>query len=232
MTNGIRIGDLPSKKYNNELKNGINYNEIVKNIESDEFSSEDKFSDSYNTLDIILKKIKEKIKTKTLFSYELIALYINNSAQTHLNTWNNECTRNSKINENYDNIENIKNIDDLCEDTAYINGNISGIHRKLKSKCQEDIARSSLTGDQGEMSQYSGRNASIIAVTSLSGILFSFVLLYKITSFGSILNTLIRKKIKFGNNLSDEAYHETLEDISESSHHGTYNILYNSVPDY
>ncbi|SBT58004.1 hypothetical protein POVWA2_082750 [Plasmodium ovale wallikeri] len=81
------------------------------------------------------------------------------------------------------------------------------------------------------MPQYSGRNTSIIAATSLSGILSSFILLYKTTSFGSILNNLVGNKIKFGNSLSDEAYHETLENISESSHGEGYNILYNSLGD-
>ncbi|SBT84189.1 PIR protein [Plasmodium ovale] len=38
---------------------------------------------------------------------------------------------------------------------------------KLKSKCQENIAGTSLAGHQGEMPQYSGKNSSIIAVTSL-----------------------------------------------------------------
>ncbi|SBT00309.1 hypothetical protein POVCU1_059090, partial [Plasmodium ovale curtisi] len=51
------------------------------------------------------------------------------------------------------------------------------------------------------------------------------------TPFGSKLNSLIQKKIKFGNNLNYEIDYETLEAISESSHNESYNILYNTVGD-
>ncbi|SBS93778.1 hypothetical protein POVCU2_0083550 [Plasmodium ovale curtisi] len=105
------------------------------------------------------------------------------------------------------------------------------ITENLKSTCQEGATRALLTGDKSAMSQYSDRNTSTIEVTSLSGILSSFIPLYKTAFFGSILNNLVGKKIKFGNNLSDEAYDETLEDISESSHDGRYSILYNSIGD-
>ncbi|SBT02577.1 PIR Superfamily Protein [Plasmodium ovale curtisi] len=243
MTRSICLNDLPSSQFHNELKHGIHYEGIVKNIERETFSLGDKF-----------------------WKYTL-------------NSYVNRCTRNSNDSSEYDDIENKKNIDDLCEDIAYINENISEIHSNdckkiegyidqqitklnsiyanspskythilehyhfqsfddfnstitnLKSKCQEGAATASLVGHQAEMAQYSGKNASIIAVTSLSGILSFFILLYKTTTCGSILNTLIRKKIKFGNNLCDEAYYETLEDISESSHSGTYNILYNITGD-
>ncbi|SBT57561.1 PIR Superfamily Protein [Plasmodium ovale wallikeri] len=305
---GIHINDLPSKKFNNQLEKGINYDEIEKYIESDTFSSEGEFwintlngyvrsyidtfiggwsENNYDKrcrdfnyiLDLALKKVTEKCKTKMGISYDLIEQYVYNSAKYSLEIYGDECTRNSKIKVNYDDIENMKKFDDLCEDIDYIKSLISDIDsdnckqiesyidqkitdieqiytkssskyshilehyhfqsfdeinttlRNLKSKCQEGIDGVSLTGDHSETSHHSGGSAPIIAVTSLSGILSSFFLLYKTTSFGSILNTLIRNKIKFGNNLSDEAYYETLKDIPESSHDGAYNILYNSVGD-
>ncbi|SBT55891.1 PIR Superfamily Protein [Plasmodium ovale wallikeri] len=306
MTKVIHINDLPSNKFNNELKKEINYDKIEANIESDTLSSEGEFwkntlkdyvsnyinkcieewsESNYNKrcrdfnhiLDLALKRVKEISKTKTSVSYTLIEQYINNAATYSLQFQSIECKRESKLSAHYDDIEYMKQFDDLCEDIYYIKNRISDIDSdnckqieshidqqitdieqiykkspskysyilehyhiesfdeinstlgKIKSKCQEDIARSSLTSNQGEMPQHSGKNASIIAVTSLSGILSSFILLYKTTSFGSILNNLVGKKVKFGNNLSEEAYYETLEDISESSHDETYNILYNSV---
>ncbi|SBT56552.1 PIR Superfamily Protein [Plasmodium ovale wallikeri] len=306
MTMRIRIDDIPSKKYNNELKNGINYNDIDKNIQSTKFSPEDSFwsmkmkeylenyvnnnvdkwKDSNEMkrcrdLNHILNSIIKKIKTKKNYStsYDLIEEYTNNAARMSLQIHDTSCTRDSKLPEHSDDIENAKKIDDLCEDVAYIEEKISEIHSNdcteiqnyldkqiavlksiyttseekythilgyydftsfdkidnivndFKSKCQEGTTGASLVGDQGGTQPYSGRSTSIIAVTSLSGILSSFFLLYKTTSFGSILNNLVGKKIKFGNNLSDEAYHETLEDISEPSHDGGYNILYNSIGD-
>ncbi|SBT56562.1 PIR Superfamily Protein [Plasmodium ovale wallikeri] len=306
MARGINTDDLPSKKYDKELKNGINYEHIVRYIESDKFSSEDNFwkttlydyvskyisthveqwpqsnsnkrcRDFNNILDIMLKKINHKIETKTNNSYTLIEEYINNAATNNLMIYTHKCKRESKLSTHSDDIENMKKIDDLCEDVAYIGEKISEIHKNdckqienyldqqianvkniytstkysdilgyygftqfdkidnivgnFKSKCQEGTTGASLAGDHSETSQHSGRSDSIIAVTSLSGILSSFFLLYKTTSFGSILNNLVGKKIKFGNNLSDESYHETLEDISESSHDRGYNILYNSVGD-
>ncbi|SBT57557.1 PIR Superfamily Protein [Plasmodium ovale wallikeri] len=306
MTTRVRIDDIPSKKYDKELKNGIHYEEIDQKIESETFTAESIFwsttlhkylgdyinnytntwkdsnekkrcRDINHILNFIIKRIKEKKPYHT--SYDIIPTYINNYADSHFMIWGYVCTRDSKLSTHYDYIENMKKIDDLCEDVIYIKEKISKIHKNdckeienyldqqipnlkniytssstnysdilgyygftsfdeidnivkdFKSKCQEGTTGASLAGDQGEVPQHSGKNASIIAVTSLSGILSSFFLLYKTTSFGSILNTLIRKKIKFGNNLSDEAYHETLEDISESSHDGAYNILYNSVGD-
>ncbi|SBT59345.1 PIR Superfamily Protein [Plasmodium ovale wallikeri] len=305
---GIDINDLPSNKFNNELKKGINYDEIEKYIESDTFSSEGEFwintlngyvrsyintfiggwsennndkrcRDFNHILDLALKKVKQQPKKEPPVSYELIEEYINNSARDSLEIYGEECTRNSKLPEYSNDIENMKKIDDFCEDIVYIRNRFSEINNdncneiklyieqqnselgqintttdskysnilryygftsfseinttvgKLKTKCQEGIDGASLTSDDSETSEHSGRSASIIAVTSLSGILSSALLLYKTTSFGSILNTLIRKKIKFGSNLSDETYYETLEDISESSHDGAYNILYNSVGD-
>ncbi|SBT74285.1 hypothetical protein, conserved [Plasmodium ovale] len=304
MTTGISTDDLPSKKYDKELKKGIHYNVIDKNIESTTFTPEDQFwsttmkqylEDYINSnvdnwtnsnegkrcrdLNHILNSIIKKIKTKKSYkpSYDLVEGYINSAATYSLQVQTKKCFRDLKDNYDLDNIENKKKIDDLCEDVAYINGKVSKINvdhckeienyitqritslkkvymsasskyshilnyydftsfddfnsitGKLKSKCQEGIGGASLTSDDGETSEHSGRSASIIAVTSLSGILSSALLLYKTTSFGSILNNLVGKKIKFGNNLSDESYHETLEDISESSHDGGYNILYNSV---
>ncbi|SBT54662.1 PIR Superfamily Protein [Plasmodium ovale wallikeri] len=308
MTNNIRLEDLPSKKYNDELEKEIHYKEIDNRIESDTLSSEDEFwkttlyvyvnnyIDTYvekwsnsnnnkrcrdfnNILDIILKKVNKKIETKPDVSYDLIASHINSSAEIYLKPWNDECKRESKFSTHYNDIEYMKKIDDLCEDIDHIKKHISKINsdnckaienyitqqvrdlgeiyttsgnkysnilgyynfksfndfndtiKKLNIKCQEGITGASLAGDQEEVQHDSGRNASIVAVTSLSGILSSFFLLYKTTSFGSILNNLVGKKIKFGNNLSDEAYHETLEDISESSHDAGYNISYNSIAD-
>ncbi|SBT58063.1 PIR Superfamily Protein [Plasmodium ovale wallikeri] len=308
MTESITKNDLPSKKYQYELENGIHYKEAEQNMKGDRLTTKLEFwsktlpdhlfdyfknhisgwtednkkkrcRDLNYILDFILKRIKAKEKTNFPVSYKLIESYINNAAITHLKTWDDECIRDSKIHEYFDDIENMKNIDDLCEDIVYIEEKISKINsndcseiesyinqqisnlksiyttsetkyshilryysftsfkdfdsitEKLKSTCQEGATRALLTGDQSETSQYPGRNASIIAVTSLSGILSYFILLYKTTSFGSILNNLVGKKIKFGNNLSDEAYHETLEDISESSYDGGYNILYNSIGD-
>ncbi|SBT58401.1 PIR Superfamily Protein [Plasmodium ovale wallikeri] len=307
MTKGITINDLPSKKYKNELEIGINYQDIEENIESNKLATDslywsttvrnylekyiygniDKWSGSnyekrcrdFNyILDIILKKIKKKEQTNSDVPYSLFQDYIDKAAKAHLQTWGGECERKSKLPDDSDDIENMKNLDDLCEDIVYIRKKILEIHKnhcneidnyineqifslkhiykmsetkysdilgyynftsldeidttagKLKSKCQADITGASLA-DQAEMQQYPGRSASIIAVTSLSGILSSFFLLYKTTSFGSILNNLVGKKIKFGNNLSDEAYLETLEDISESPYDGGYNILYNSIGD-
>ncbi|SBT56813.1 PIR Superfamily Protein [Plasmodium ovale wallikeri] len=306
MATGISTDDLPSKKYDKELKNGIHYDDIDKNIESTEFSSEDsfwstqikKYLENYvnsnvdkwtdsnegkrcRDLNHILNSIIKKIKTKQPYnsSYDLVEGYINSATTYSLQVQTRNCFRDSKDNYDLDYIENKKNIDDLCEDITFIKDKFSEIHNnnckqiesyidqqittlkpiytnlqtkyspileyynfksfddfndtitKLKSKCEEFAATSSLVGHQGGMQQYSNRSVSIIAVTSLSGILSSFFLLYKTTSFGSILNNLVGKKIKFGNNLSDESYHETLEDISESSHDGGYNILYNSLGD-
>ncbi|SBT58382.1 PIR Superfamily Protein [Plasmodium ovale wallikeri] len=308
MTEGITMNYLPSKKYKNELENGIHYQEVEQNMEDDrlttklgfwstvfpqhlfnyfnnhisgwtEDNKEKRCRDLNYLLDFILKRIKAKEETNSLVPYKLIESYINNAAELYLKPWSEECQRNSKLNTHYEYIENLKKIDDFCEDIAYLEKNISEIRNNdckqietyideqiailkplyatsgteysdileyynfksfdyfnskitnLKSKCQEGTTGTSLVGDQGGMQPYSDRSASIIAVTSLSGILSSFFLLYKTTSFGSILNTLIRNKIKFGNNLSDEAYYETLKDIPESSHDGAYNILYNSVGD-
>ncbi|SBT52925.1 PIR Superfamily Protein [Plasmodium ovale wallikeri] len=307
MTKGIILNDIPSKKYNYELKREIHYEDIQKNMEGDKLTADvyfwqttlpehlqkyinghmDEWSKDNNKkrcrdlnhiLDLILKKIKKKL-TASPDSYDLIEEYINKAAKTHLEPWGDECERKSKLSDDSDDIENIKNLDDLCEDIVYIKKKISEIHKNhcneiyryinqqifnleniytmsktkysdilgyynftslddfndtitnLKSKCQEGINGLPLAADQSETSQHSGKSASIIAVTSLSGILSSFFLLYKTTSFGSILNNLVGKKIKFGNNLSDEAYLETLEDISESSYDGGYNILYNSIGD-
>ncbi|SBT52740.1 PIR Superfamily Protein [Plasmodium ovale wallikeri] len=308
MTKGITINDLPSKKYKNELENGIKYQDIEKNIESDKLATDyfywsttvrnylenymnininKWYNNNYKKrcrdfnyiLDIILKKIKEKEKTNSDVSYSLFQVYIDEAAKANLLTWGGECERKSKIPDDSDDIENMKNLDDLCEDIVYIKKEISEIHKNhcneiyryinqqifnleniytmsktkysdilgyynftslddfndtitnLKSKCQEGIDGLPLAADQSETSQHSGKSASIIAVTSLSGILSSFFLLYKTTSFGSILNNLVGKKIKFGNSLSDEEYLETLEDISESPYDGGYNILYNSIGD-
>ncbi|SBT52016.1 PIR Superfamily Protein [Plasmodium ovale wallikeri] len=308
MTNNMRLEDLPSKKYNDELKKEIHYEDIDNHIEIDTFSSEDVFwkttlydhvrdyinnhidlwpeinnnkrcRDFNNILDIILKKVKKKKETKPKVSYDLIASYINSSAEIYLKPWEHVCKRNSKFNEHNDDIENEKNVDDFCEDIDYIKkrfseinsdnckeiedyitqqvrdfgetyttlgnkySNILGYYRftssaeintiveNLKSKCKELTAGALLAGDRGEMQNYSGRNASIVAVTSLSGILSSALLLYKTTPFGSILNNVIQKRLKFGNNLNEEIDYETLEAIPESSHNGSYNILYNTVGD-
>ncbi|SBT01316.1 hypothetical protein POVCU1_066020 [Plasmodium ovale curtisi] len=158
--------------------------------------------------------------------------------------YNNRLEKDSKLSEHNHDIENIKKVDDLSKDIAYIIENFSEIHsndcneiesyinqqiynpisifttsetkyshilgyysftsfndfysitEKLKSTCQEGATRALLTGDQIALSQYSGRNTSIIAVTSLSGILSSFLLLYKTAPFRSILNNLIQKKNK------------------------------------
>ncbi|SBT72854.1 hypothetical protein, conserved [Plasmodium ovale] len=306
MTKGKFLDDLPSIKYKKELERGIRYEDVDRNISGDILTTyvqfwgttwpnylgdyindymndwsksnfEKRCRDLNYILDFILKKIEKKLQDSQ-GPYELIKNYINQAAITHLKPWDDECIRDSKIPEYSDDIENMKNIDDLCEDITYINGkfseinsdhcneiksyidrqitslkeiyisspekyfhilkyydfttfdNLDSITGRLKFKCQHTTG-APLAGDQSETSQYSGRSASIIAVTSLSGILSSALLLYKTTSFGSILNTLVRNKIKFRNNLSDEAYYETLEDIPESSHDGAYNILYNSVGD-
>ncbi|SBT73793.1 hypothetical protein, conserved [Plasmodium ovale] len=305
MATGISIDDLPSKKYYEELKNGIHYEEFDNNTEGTKLSPEnsfwstkikeylenyvsnnvDKWTNSNEMkrcrdLNHILNSIIKKIKTKKPYepSYELVESYINSAAILSLQVQTRKCFRDSKDNYDLDYIENKKNIDDLCEDITFIKDKFSEFHNNnckqiesyideqitalkpiytksqakyspilgyynfnsfddfndtitnLKSKCQK-VTATALAGDQGEMPQHSGKNSSIIAVTSLSGILSSFILLYKTTSFGSMLNTLIRKKIKYGNNLSDKAYYETLEDIPESSHDGAYNILYNSLGD-
>lgn len=57
---------------------------------------------------------------------------------------------------------------------------IDNIIERLKSKCPEVTVASPVIGDQGEMQHYSSRNSSIIAVTSLSGIVSSFFLLYEV----------------------------------------------------
>ncbi|SBT51016.1 PIR Superfamily Protein [Plasmodium ovale wallikeri] len=307
MTNSIHVNDLPSKKYNDELKEQIHYQEIVQNIESETFAPEDKFwsttlhkyleeyiskyvdtwsvsndkkrcRDLNNILDSIIKKIKNK-KTYDE-SYNLTIGYINNSATSHLRVNTHECIRESKLTTHYNDIEYMKKIDDLCEDIDYIKNRISEINsvkceeiknyieqqiteleniyrtsdnkysdileyygfksfddfddisENIKSKCKEGTEASTLAGNQGEMSQHSGRYASIGAAISLSGILSIFIFLYKTTNLGSILNTLIQNKTKFGKNLSDEEYHETLEDISGSSHSVAYNVLYNTSGDY
>ncbi|SBT59268.1 PIR Superfamily Protein [Plasmodium ovale wallikeri] len=308
MTKGKILDELPSRKYKNELENGIKYQDVENNMKADKLITDlnfwsttfplnlgnyinnhmDEWSknnikkrcrDLNHVLDFIIKKVRKIKEKNSQVSDKLIEQYINEAAITHLQTWDNECIRDSKINEYFDDIENMKNLDDLCEDIVYIKEKISEIHSNdcneidryinkqifnieniytmsqtkysdilrhynftsvdeidttvgmLKSKCQESIDGSPLVADQSETLQHSGKSASIIAVTSLSGILSSFFLLYKTTSFGSILNNLVGKKIKFGNNLSDEAYLETLEDISESSYDGGYNILYNSIGD-
>ncbi|SBT73925.1 hypothetical protein, conserved [Plasmodium ovale] len=307
MTKNNFLDELPSKKYKNELENGIHYQEAEKNMEHDRLTinvvfwqtmlpgylfkyindhmnkwseniKKKRCRDLNHILDLILKKIKKKL-TDYPDSYDLIKGYINNAANLYLEPWSDECQRNSKLDTHYDDIENLMKIDDLCEDIVDIKNRFSEINsdncneinnyieqqiselgeiykstdsrysdllgnysfksfaeinnivENLMHNCQEGTAGAPLVGLQGETSQYSGRSTSIIAVTSLSGILSSFILLYKTTSFGSILNNLVGKKIKFGNNLSDEAYHETLEDISEPSHDGGYNILYNSIGD-
>ncbi|SBT57320.1 PIR Superfamily Protein [Plasmodium ovale wallikeri] len=306
MASRIHIDDIPSKKYNKELKDVIHYEEIDQNIDSKTFTSESTFwqttlhnylgeyinnytdtwsksnkqkrcRDLNHILNFIIKRIKDKKPYDT--SYDLIPTYINNSYNIHFMAWEYVCTRDSELNEDINYIENMKKIDDLCEDVVFIKEKISEIHKNdckqienyldqqipnlrniyttsdkkysdilkyydftsfdqidsivndFKSKCQEGTTGASLVGDQGGAQPYSDRSASIIAVTSLSGILSSFILLYKTTSFGSILNNLVGNKMKFGNSLSDEAYHETLENISESSHNGGYNILYNSIGD-
>ncbi|SBT72716.1 hypothetical protein POWCR01_000049000 [Plasmodium ovale] len=304
----IYMEDIPSKKYNNKLEKELHYGEISKKIESDQLSSEDPFwsttlneyirnyifthidgwnNSNYNKrcrdfnhiLDIILKKIKEQPEKDPPVSYKLIELYIYNSAKDNLKIFSNDCTRDSKLSEHSNDIENMKEIDDLCEDITFIKKHISEIHTnvckeienyldqqiatlkniyttsstkyskilgyyrftsfnqiddimgELKSKCQEGTRTSPLTGDHSDTSQYTGRNASIVAVTSLSGILSAALLLYKTTPFGSIMNNIIQKRIKFGNNLNEEIDYETLEEIPESSHNGSYNILYNTVGD-
>ncbi|SBT52580.1 PIR Superfamily Protein [Plasmodium ovale wallikeri] len=308
MTKVIILKDLPSKKYKNELENGIHYEDVEKNMKVDKLTtdlefwstrlpqylgtyindymgdwsnsnSEKRCRDLNHILDFILKRIQEKKQTNPLVSYNLIEEYINKAAEAHFTTWGNMCTRKSKLSETSDDIKNIKKIDDLCEDIDYIKNRIPEINsdnckqiqnyieqqiselgqiyrtsdnkyshilgyysfksfddfdstiKKLKIKCQEGNTGEALEGDLGEMQHNSSRNASIIAVTSLSGILSSFFLLYKTTSFGSILNNLVGKKIKFGNDLSNEECYETLEGISESSHSGAYNILYNTTGD-
>ncbi|SBT72544.1 hypothetical protein, conserved [Plasmodium ovale] len=309
MTKAITINNLPSKKYKNELENGINYQDIEKNIEEGRFATnlsywsttvrtylekyiddnidewsysnyEKRCRDFNHILDIILKKIKEKEQTNSDVSYSLIQEYIDKGAEEHLKIWDADCKRNSKISENSDDTENMKRIDDLCEDIDFVNKKISEIDfskyqeienhiaqqiselrekyttstekyshilsyygfvsfdnfdsilEKLKSKYQEYIESSSLTGDENGISQFSGNHSTILAGLSLSGILSLFMLLYKTTSFGSILNTLVRKKMKFGNSLSNEEYHETLEGISELPDGGAHNILYNSIGDF
>ncbi|SBT55819.1 PIR Superfamily Protein [Plasmodium ovale wallikeri] len=308
MANNMRLEDLPSKKYNDELKNGIKYHEIEKNMEAHKLITHlnfwsttfpvylgecidnhmDKWSknnikkrcrDLNHVLDFIIKEINDIGETNTQVSHNLIKDYINRAAETHLQTWGDECKRKSKLPDHSDYIEYMKKVDDLCEDTDYIKKRIpemnsanckaienyitkqiselgqiyttsdnnysdilgyydftsfhqiDNIVENLKSKCQEVTAGVSLVGGQGGMQQYSGRNASIVAVTSLSGILSSALLLYKTTPFGSIMNNIIQKKIKFGNNLNEKIDYETLEEIPESSHNGAYNILYNTVGD-
>ncbi|SBT55945.1 PIR Superfamily Protein [Plasmodium ovale wallikeri] len=305
MTKNNFLDELPSRKYKKELERGIHYQDVDQNISGDilktyvEFwgntwppylgnyindymndwsnsNFEKRCRDLNHILDFILKRIKRKIPDSQ-GPYELIKEYINKAAETHLSSWGNDCKRNSKLNTHYDDIENLKKIDDFCEDIAYLEKNISEIHSNdckqieiyidqqitdlkpiytnsqtkylptleyynfksfedfnskitnLKSKYQEGIDGAHLAGDKIETSQYSGGNTSIIAVTSLSGILSSALLLYKTTPFGSILNNVIQKRLKFGNNLNEEIDYETLEAIPESSHNGSYNILYNTV---
>ncbi|SBT58156.1 PIR Superfamily Protein [Plasmodium ovale wallikeri] len=273
MTKAITINNLPSKKYKNELENGINYQDIEKNIEEGRFATN--LSYWSTTVRTYLEKyIDDNIDEWSYSNYE------KRCAEAHLMIWEDKCKRNSKIDENSDETENKKKIDDLCEDIDFINKNISEIDfskyqeienhiaqqidelrekyttstekyshilnyygfasfdnfdsilEKLKSKYQEYIESSSLTGDENGISQFSGSHSTILAGLSLSGILSLFMLLYKTTSFGSILNTLVRKKMKFGNSLSNEEYHETFEGISELPDGGAHNILYNSIGDF
>ncbi|SBT58003.1 PIR Superfamily Protein [Plasmodium ovale wallikeri] len=157
MTVGITKNDLPSKKYQNELENVIHYKEAEQNMEGDRLTTkldfwstvfpehlynyinnyisgwspdnkEKRCRDLNYILDFILKSIKAKEKTNSLISYKLIESYINNAAKMYLRPWSEECERNSKLSEHNDDIENMKKIDDLCEDIAYIKEKISEIH--------------------------------------------------------------------------------------------------------
>ncbi|SBT57673.1 PIR Superfamily Protein [Plasmodium ovale wallikeri] len=168
MTEGITINDLPSKKYKNELEIGINYQDIEENIESNKLATDsfywsttvrnylekyiygniDKWSDSnyekrcrdFNyILDIILKKIKKKKETNSDVPYSLIYEYIENAAKAHLQTWGAECERKSKLPHDSDDIENMKNLDDLCEDIVYINKKISEINKNHCNKIDSYI---------------------------------------------------------------------------------------------
>lgn len=139
----------------------IHYQEIVQNIESETFISEDKFRpttlhkylekftnnyvdtwldsnekkrcrDLNNILDSIIKRIKNKITY--VESYNLIIDYINNYATSHLRINTHGCKRESKLSTHYDDIEYMKKIDYLCEDIDYIKNRISKIN---SIKCEE-----------------------------------------------------------------------------------------------
>ncbi|SBS98758.1 hypothetical protein POVCU1_048560, partial [Plasmodium ovale curtisi] len=211
----ICLDDLTSKKYNAELKNGKNVDAIHKKVESTAFSPADsfwvntlpKYLENYikryidtwsmsnerkqcRALNHILNSIIRRIKKKPTYdkSYNLIEQYNNNSIKDNLVIYVDECTRDSNNSGYYDDIEDMKKINDFTI-------------KNFKYKCQEGTARASSTVDQDEMQQYSDRSFSIIAVTLLSGILSLFFFLYKTTSFGSILNNVIRKKKKFQDSL-------------------------------
>ncbi|SBT51596.1 PIR Superfamily Protein [Plasmodium ovale wallikeri] len=100
--------------------------------------------DFNHILDIILKKIKAKEVTNPQVSYDLIKLYINNAAETLFEPWDGECERKPKFPDHSDDIENMKNIDDLCEDIAYIKEKFSEIHsnhcNKIESYINEQIS--------------------------------------------------------------------------------------------
>lgn len=84
--------------------------------------------DFNHILDFMLKRIKAKEITNSYVFYKLIKLYINNATEIHLEPWDGECERKPKFPDHSDNIENMKKIDNLCEDIAYIEENISEIH--------------------------------------------------------------------------------------------------------
>ncbi|SBS91199.1 hypothetical protein POVCU2_0066170 [Plasmodium ovale curtisi] len=230
MTSNIYMEDIPSKKYNNRLEKELHYEQPEKDpppsyelIEQYIYNSSKDNLNIYSIDCIRVSKLGEhnddiENMRKIVDFSEDIAYIIEKFSEIH----SNDCNEiESYINQK---IYNLKIIYTTSE-TKY--SNILGYYsftsfndfysttEKLKSTCQEGATRALLTGDQSAMPQYSGRNTSTIATTF----------------FGSILNNLVGKKIKFGNNLSDEAYHEILEDIFESSHDGGYNILYNSIGD-
>ncbi|SBT55716.1 PIR Superfamily Protein [Plasmodium ovale wallikeri] len=88
---------------------------------------------------------------------------------------------------------------------------------------------------QSGTSKNTGKEMSISITLSLLGIMFICFLLYKITPIGPWLNEVIKKKLKLGNNRSDDISQELFGDIfvssQKKSHKELYEISYNSLDD-
>ncbi|SBS89641.1 hypothetical protein POVCU2_0056220 [Plasmodium ovale curtisi] len=181
MTSNIYLEDIPSKKYNNRLEKELHYEQPEKDPPP-----------SYELIEqYIYNSSKDNLN---IYSIDCVR-------DSKLSEHNDDIENTRKIDDLCEDIAYIKkkiseiHSNDCSEIENYVNQQISNLKRyysftsfndfdsiteKLKPTCQEGSTRALLTGDQSAMSKYSGRNTYIIAVTSLFGILSSFILLYKV----------------------------------------------------
>ncbi|SBT58400.1 PIR Superfamily Protein [Plasmodium ovale wallikeri] len=163
MTNDISKDELPSIKHYNVLKKCMHYNDIIDAIDKNKSAEADNWSNNFiryargyldkypvdapnnsnkrcRDLAYFLEDIKTRIKASQIFKGENSVMIgnIDNYLQKMLMSEGySDCPMNSPdVNTLY--TENIKQLDDLCEDISYINKNTHKINNSSQCKEIED----------------------------------------------------------------------------------------------